>query len=245
MARTVLLATWDDGLFVVSGEDRHHELAGQPVHALATDGHGGTLAIVSGDSLRRRTSDGEWQTLATSEFQLACCAPVADVIYVGTDDARVLRVSGDGSVEQLRGFETVDGSRHLVCGLGHHRRSARRTTTRRFARWQPRRTGGCSSRTFTLEVSHARPTAVRPGTPRSISTLTSTRCARTNPIRILSSRRPASGSVSVKTAEQPGASSRTASMPATARPWRSWVTTCSWRHPRTTLRRGAQSIDDQ
>ena len=110
MARTVhILATWDDGLFVVSGEDRHHELAGQPVHALATDGHGGTLAIVSGDSLRRRTSDGEWQTLATSEFQLACCAPVADVIYVGTDDARVLRVSGDGSVEQLRGFETVDG----------------------------------------------------------------------------------------------------------------------------------------
>ena len=114
-----------------------------------------------------------------------------------------------------------------------------------FARWQPRRTGGCSSRTFTLEVSHARPTAARAGTPRSISTLTSTRCARTNPIRILSSRRPASGSVSVKTAEQPGASSRTASMPATAPPWRSWVTTCSWRHPRTTLRRGAQSIDDQ
>ena len=92
--RTVLLATWGDGLFVITGENRHQELAGQPVNALASDGHGGALAIVSGHSLRRRTSDGEWLTLATSEFQLGCCAAVADAIYVGTDDdARVLRVS--------------------------------------------------------------------------------------------------------------------------------------------------------
>jgi hypothetical protein len=108
-SRTVLLATWGDGLFVITGENRHQELAGQPVNALTADGHGGSLAIVSGHSLRRRTSDGEWRTLATSEFQLACCAPVADVIYVGTDDARVLRVSANGNVEQLRSFEAVEG----------------------------------------------------------------------------------------------------------------------------------------
>jgi hypothetical protein len=107
--RTVLLATWSDGLFVITGENRHQELAGQPVHALASDGHGGVLAIVSGHSLRRRTSDGEWLTLATSEFQLSCCTPVADVIYVGTDDARVLRMSANGNVEQLRSFEVVAG----------------------------------------------------------------------------------------------------------------------------------------
>jgi photosystem II stability/assembly factor-like uncharacterized protein len=107
--RTVLLATWGDGLFVITGENRHQELAGQPVNALASDGHGRALAIVSGHSLRRRTSDGEWRTLATSEFQLACCAPVADVIYVGTDDARVLRVSANGNVEQLSSFEAVEG----------------------------------------------------------------------------------------------------------------------------------------
>ena len=46
--RTVLVATWGDGLFVITGENRHHELAGQPVSALASDGHGGALAIVSG-----------------------------------------------------------------------------------------------------------------------------------------------------------------------------------------------------
>jgi hypothetical protein len=107
--RTVLFATWGDGLFVVTGENCHQELAGQPVSALASDGHGGALAIVSGHSLQRRTSDGEWRTLATSEFQLACCVPVADVIYVGTDDARILRVSANGNVEQLRSFEAVAG----------------------------------------------------------------------------------------------------------------------------------------
>jgi len=33
-------------------------------------------------------------------------------------------------------------------------------------------------------------------------------------------------------------------MPRTALPWRSWATTCSWRRPRTTSQRRAQSIDD-
>jgi hypothetical protein len=78
--RTVLVATWSDGLFVSSGDELHQELAGQPVSALVSDGHGGALAIVSEHSLRRRTADGEWLTITTSELQLACCAPVADVI---------------------------------------------------------------------------------------------------------------------------------------------------------------------
>jgi hypothetical protein len=106
---TVLMATWGDGLFVINGKNRRHELAGQPVSALASDGHGGALAVVSGHSLRRRTSDGQWMTIATSEFQLACCAPVGDLIFIGTDDARVLRVSANGNVEQLRSFDVVAG----------------------------------------------------------------------------------------------------------------------------------------
>ena len=36
---TVLVATWTDGVFVFAGESRHHELAGQPVRGLASDGH--------------------------------------------------------------------------------------------------------------------------------------------------------------------------------------------------------------
>lgn len=105
----MLVATWTDGLFALAGESRHQELAGQPVSGLAPDGHGGALAIVNGHSLCRRRFDGEWATIATSEFQLACSVGVGDVTYVGTDDARVLRVSANGKIGQLSGFDSVAG----------------------------------------------------------------------------------------------------------------------------------------
>lgn len=112
----VLVATWRDGLFVVSGETRDQELSTQSVRALAPDGQGGALAIVNGRSLRRRAPDGVWSTIATTEMDLACCVVVGDVIYVGTDDARVLRVDADGGLEQLRGFDAVAGRETWYAG---------------------------------------------------------------------------------------------------------------------------------
>jgi photosystem II stability/assembly factor-like uncharacterized protein len=105
----VLVATWGDGLFIVGGETRGQELAHQSVRTLAPDGHGGALAVVDGRSLRRRAPDGVWSTIATTAFDLACCVAVGDVIYIGTDDARVLRVDANGVLEPLRGFDTVAG----------------------------------------------------------------------------------------------------------------------------------------
>jgi hypothetical protein len=104
----VLVATWRDGLFVV-GETIDRELRNQSVGALAPDGRGGALAIVNGRSLRRRGPDGVWSTIATTELDLACCVAVGNVIYVGSDDARVLRVGTDGELEQLGGFDVVAG----------------------------------------------------------------------------------------------------------------------------------------
>jgi hypothetical protein len=104
----VLVATWQDGLFVV-GENLDHELRNQSVRALAPDGRGGALAIVDGRSLRRRGPDGGWSTIATADLDLACCVAVGDVIYVGSDDASVLRVGADGELERLRGFDLVAG----------------------------------------------------------------------------------------------------------------------------------------
>ena len=105
----VLAATWDDGLFVLTDGSRRQEFAGQSVGMLAADGRGGALAIVDGHSLHRRNSDGKWSTVATSEFRLACSVAVGNVIYVGTDDAHVLRISGSGKVEQLASFDAVPG----------------------------------------------------------------------------------------------------------------------------------------
>ena len=113
---TVLVATWRHGLFVVAGETRYQELGDQSVSALTHDGSGGVLAIVDGRSLRRRAPDGAWMTIATTEVDLSCCVAVGDVIYVGTDDARVLRVGADGECEQLRGFDAIAGRETWYAG---------------------------------------------------------------------------------------------------------------------------------
>lgn len=45
----------------------------------------------------------------TSGLDLASCIAAGNHIYVGTEDARVLRVGEDGALAQLRGFDAVDG----------------------------------------------------------------------------------------------------------------------------------------
>src|SRR3982750_46667 len=106
---SILAATWSDGLFVFAGETRCQELAGHAVRALAPDQKGGALAIVDGHSLCRRTCEGAWSTIATSQLDLACLGVVGDVTYLGTDDARVLRVGESGTIEPLGGFDAVSG----------------------------------------------------------------------------------------------------------------------------------------
>jgi hypothetical protein len=107
---TILMSTWDDGLFSVTDDGCMQEIANLPVRGLAPDGRGGALAIVDGHSLRRRAPGGEWETVATSEFELSCCMAVGDIIYVGTDDARMLRLSHGGRVlDPIDGFDRVAG----------------------------------------------------------------------------------------------------------------------------------------
>jgi hypothetical protein len=106
---SILVATWENGLFSVTGNMVRQELAGLSVRSLVADGHGGTLAIVGGHSLRRRTSDGEWTEVATSEFELSCCVSIGNVVFAGTDDAHILRVDPDGAQQCLTGFDTVPG----------------------------------------------------------------------------------------------------------------------------------------
>jgi hypothetical protein len=106
---TILVATWGDGLFAVTGDARTQEIVNQPVRGLAPDGRGGALAIVGGHSLRRRAPGGEWATVATSEFDLSCCMAVRDAIYAGTNDARMLRLSQGGVLVPVDGFDNVAG----------------------------------------------------------------------------------------------------------------------------------------
>ncbi len=113
---SILVATWDDGLFSVTGKAVRQELAGQSVRGLADGGHGTVLAIVGRHSLRRRSSEGEWAEIAKSEFELSCCVPIGNVVFVGTDDARILRVDPDGTQQCLTGFDAVEGREGWYAG---------------------------------------------------------------------------------------------------------------------------------
>jgi hypothetical protein len=106
----ILVATWGDGLFAVTGDGLTQEIANQPVRGLAPDARGGALAIAGQHSLWRRATGGEWARVATSEFELSCCMAVRDTIYVGTDDARMLRLNaGSRVLEPVEGFDSVAG----------------------------------------------------------------------------------------------------------------------------------------
>ena len=105
----ILVATWDDGLFSVTGTMVRQELAGQSVRSLVDDGQGGVLAIVGGHSVCRRSADGQWTEIAKYESDLSCCVPIGNAVFVGTDDARILRVDANGAQQWLTGFDSVEG----------------------------------------------------------------------------------------------------------------------------------------
>lgn len=107
--RLILMATWRDGLFLVSRGTVRQEFAGRSVGGLIRDSAGGALAIIDSRDLCRRTADGEWHTIAKSPVDLACCIEIGDLIYAGTDDARVLRIDAGGRCGALPGFDAVAG----------------------------------------------------------------------------------------------------------------------------------------
>ncbi len=48
--------------------------------------------------------------IASSEFELSCCLAVGRSLYVGMDEVpRVARVCEDGRLDELKGFEQVQG----------------------------------------------------------------------------------------------------------------------------------------
>ncbi len=105
----ILVSTWNNGLFSLTGKTVHQNFPGQTVRGLTADGRSGALAIVGGHALCRRSPDGQWITIAKSEFPLSCCVPVGNAILVGTEDANILRVDPDGTQHRLAGFDTVEG----------------------------------------------------------------------------------------------------------------------------------------
>lgn len=113
---TILVATWNNGLFVVTDDGVFQEKTGQSIKCLTADSRGGVLAIVGGMSVCHRSSNGEWRTVANSTVELACCVAVQDSLFVGTEDAHVLRVDPAHGLEPLPGFDAVAGRDRWYAG---------------------------------------------------------------------------------------------------------------------------------
>jgi hypothetical protein len=111
----VMMATWRDGLFTLSGGTVRQELAGRSVRWLTRDARGGALAIVDNRTVYRCTADAGWHTVAASPADLSCCIEVGDLIYAGTDDARLFRIDA-GGCEQVSGFDDVAGRERWYAG---------------------------------------------------------------------------------------------------------------------------------
>jgi hypothetical protein len=113
---SILVATWEHGLFNVAGESVHQELKDRSVRSLTSDGRGGVLAIVDGNALYRRTPDAQWSVVVTGEFKFSCCVAAANAVFIGTDDARLLRLDTDGMLQILAGFDRVEGREKWYAG---------------------------------------------------------------------------------------------------------------------------------
>lgn len=113
---TVLVATWDAGLLAVRAGVVEREIPGGSIAGLTDDGRRGALAIVDGKSLRRRSPEGRWTALGTAPGGLSSCAPLADAVFAGTDDARVLQLEAGGGFAPLAGFDRVEGRETWYAG---------------------------------------------------------------------------------------------------------------------------------
>ena len=112
---TVMVSSWSDGLAILQGGDVRHEFAGRLVCGLAPDRAGGIYAIVDSSELWASSPAGGWRLVASSEFPLRCCVAVGGRLLVGTDDARVLELSGRGFSE-LEGLYATPGRERWYAG---------------------------------------------------------------------------------------------------------------------------------
>jgi hypothetical protein len=115
MIGTIFAASWHNGLFVITDDAVRHELADQSVRGLCAEGDH-ILAIIGGRQLCRRSPEGHWETLATSDSPLSCVVATGDAVLVGSDDAQVLRLGAAGTLQPLPGFARTEGRDRWYAG---------------------------------------------------------------------------------------------------------------------------------
>ena len=104
----VLVGTRDGYHVFSSSGERDHALAGHSVDAFTPGPFGTWVAVVDGQGLWCHGPDDTWSERAAADQQLTSLTTASDVVFAGTDDARVLRLEGDALVA-LTGFDDAPG----------------------------------------------------------------------------------------------------------------------------------------
>ena len=110
-----LVATWSNGLFELA-DSANHTFAGRSVGALFRSRSGRILGLVDGHTLVERVTAGEWLDIAKSQRPLSCVVCVGEDVFVGTDDAAILKLSSARELEPLDGFAAVEGRERWYAG---------------------------------------------------------------------------------------------------------------------------------
>lgn len=113
---TILASTWSNGVFILDEDCLSHELPKRTVRGLSHDRIGGAYAAVDGRHLFQRKPSGAWTCLASSESILSVTFAVDDKVYVGTDDAQILRLNEHDELERIDSFDSIEGRETWYAG---------------------------------------------------------------------------------------------------------------------------------
>jgi hypothetical protein len=106
---SVLVTTVDGYRIFTSSGKVLTSLEGHRVECFTPGPDGTFLAIIDQHEVRSHGRDGEWTPVAKSDATLTAVAAAGSAVFVGTDDARVLKLSAAGALEPCAGFDSVPG----------------------------------------------------------------------------------------------------------------------------------------
>src|SRR5207302_1266003 len=97
-----------DGLVRIDAAGAATTELARPADALAARSGARHVAVVDGNAMWERDATGAWHDLVSSDTHLTAVTGRGDDVFVGTVDARVLKLDG-GRLRALPGFDELPG----------------------------------------------------------------------------------------------------------------------------------------
>jgi len=105
-----LLIGTSQGLFGLAGGEPRPDASFGTREVSALDvSDGEAWAVAERHAIARRDPEGTWVEVARSELELVCVAATLNGVFVGTEEAHLLRLGDDGGLDPVEAFEAIEG----------------------------------------------------------------------------------------------------------------------------------------